>query len=131
MSIVPLPMWLRAWLALQVVTPVIGVLLDPGDPRLMRSVVWSIFLFLLGWAMWRHAKGAWFVAVFLGGGAVLGGLPALWLWTESTGPDFVWLAYGLAFGVADLAILLSHSARDWVSQPVQRKWNYAESNEGS
>lgn len=127
MNLVAIPLWLCLWLLVQVATLVIGPLLDPDPSSWLVVPVWASFLAILGWAMWKHAKGAWVVAVFLAIWSLIGGLPVLVAWTQGFDRDFAWFLWGLVLGLVDLAILLSRQARDWVNEPTERKWTYANS----
>ncbi|MDP9067964.1 MAG: hypothetical protein M3N53_06425 [Actinomycetota bacterium] len=127
MTLTTVPLWLRLWLALQVVFLLMDPLLAPKPGPTVQSLVWVMVMFVLGWGMWKHAKLPWVIAVALATLSVIGGLPVLWMWRQGLTQAFVWLGAGLVLGAAELAILLSRPTRDWVNEATDRKWDYAQS----
>lgn len=118
------PTWLRIWLLIQLAGFVVGSLLVRHAGSWVRIVFWAALAALLGWAMWKHAKGAWVVALFLAGWSLIGGLGVIVVVTEGFHRDFAWFLWGFLLAVAELATLLSRSARAWVNEPTERKWSY-------
>jgi hypothetical protein len=112
------PTFLKLWVGLGVVSPIVSRAIDPvfewSWPRAVGGV---IFTFLLGITMLRHSKGAWFVAAFF---AALGLVGAPGYMDESR----AFAIWGLVVSSLDLGILLSPQARNWVNQPTERKWTY-------
>lgn len=128
MNVSSIPTFLRIWIGLQILALVVGELLRASrSGALLWSLIWTVVMLLLAWAMWKHAKGAWLAAVILAAFAIVGGIPALWVWTQGFDRNWLWFAWGLTFGVADLGVLLSRQARDWVNQPTERRWTYSSS----
>lgn len=110
---VPIPTWLRLWLALQVVSFAIAPLLWPATETVIRSLVWTMIMLAIGWAMWRRSKAAWIAALVL----------ATWsIYTSLAVPLIhdawvIWPALGLIGGLAEFVILLSPQARRWINGP--------------
>lgn len=127
MNLVAIPLWLRLWLAVQIIFFVVDPLLAPQRGSLMRALVWALIMLVIGRAMWKRSKAAWVVAVLLAIWSLITALPLLFAWTRGFDRAFAWFLWGFVVGLADLAILLSRQARDWVNEPTERKWTYADS----
>ena len=119
-----LPKWLDLWLSVQAAGFVVGPLLDPDRFRWTTLAVWGAITAILAFGMWKHANGAWVVAVILAIWSLIGSIPVVFVWTMDLDRNFAWFLWGLVLAVSDLGILLSRQARDWVNEPTQRKWTY-------
>lgn len=117
MNLAAIPIWLRLWLAFQVLASVLGPLFRPQGGTPTRSLVWGIVMMLIGWAMWERSKAAWIGALLLAVWAVYASVMTLFVWNPNLGPiqPVGWFVLGVATGPVALALLLSPSARRWVN----------------
>ena len=124
------PNWLRLWLVVQAAGLAAASLLDPDGVGWTRLVVWGAIAVVLAFGMWKHAKGAWVVAVILAIWSLIGSIPVVFVWTMDFDRNLAWFLWGLVLAVSDLGILLSRQARDWVNEPTERKWHYVPDAKG-
>jgi len=122
------PTWLRVWLALQAVGLIMGLVREgSGSAGFFRFAFWFVLLGALSWGMYKHAKGAWVIAVALAILGVIGGVTSLFAWRSPFDQHFAWVLGGFLLVIADLAVLVSRPARAWVNEPTNRKWSYSKS----
>ena len=118
-------MFLRIWIALHVISFVLGVALIPRPALITRSLVWTMLMFLLAWAMFRHHRAAWVIAVLLAAFAFAAAVAGLWELGLAISKERLWYLWGIPFGLANLVVLLSLQARDWIDQSTERTGAYS------
>ncbi len=120
----PMPNFLKAWIGLQLISFVVGPILDPVNGMSWgRLLGWILIAAALAYGLACHSRAAWVIALLFAGLSLLGGLRVFTGLVEGLDRESVWEAWGLLFGVADLAILLSPQAKAWIKEPTVRRWD--------
>jgi hypothetical protein len=116
------PSFLKAWIGLQVVAFVVGPRLDPRAGVPWGSLaIWIVIVAALAYGLAYHSKVAWVLSILLGTIGLFGATALLG--SDGWDRETVWFAWGLLIGLAQLAILLSPSARAWIKEPTIRRWD--------
>ena len=119
-----LPTFLKIWIVVQVIGLAGGVVLNPNHYAVVASTLfWGFIAAVITYSLARHSKTAWVISILLASLSILGGLNFLMAVSAGRTSATLTSGFGLAFGVSELAILVSAQARAWVNQPTIRRWD--------
>ncbi|MCA1707316.1 MAG: hypothetical protein LC808_30240 [Actinobacteria bacterium] len=113
-----LPLFLKAWIAIEVVAFVVGPVLNP-NPRSFPILVgqllfWGGIAFLLARGMSARSRGAWIGALLWAAVQLVAGIGIVRSALGGGSVDLAWGVWGGTASFAQIIALLSPGARAWM-----------------